>query len=410
MNTDITIIGGGASGLCAAIEIKRICPSANVIIAERSDRTGKKILATGNGRCNLSNEKLSSSAYHGSIKNFMEIIKKTQSSEKFFNSIGVLCTSDNEGRIYPYSRNSSSVLTALRLKLSELEVKELCGFYAVKIEKKNNFYIIHSDDGMTIKSKKIIIACGGYASPSFGTDGNMIRLLKNMNYKINKICPAVAPFKVNPEKLRGLKGVRVKGNISAVSDGKIIRTESGEIQFTENTISGICVFNLAYLFAEYEGNLTLRADLMPEISIEKLQKILLSIKSDRHMHTLENFLNGIFVKNLSVYIIKNALSRPMTDKISSLKYNDIRKIAEFIKCLEFKVSGCCAWQNAQVTSGGISGVCVDEDLQSRKDRGIYFAGEILDIDGDCGGFNLEWAWSSGIWAGRNCAFSLKSDN
>lgn len=410
INTDIAIIGGGASGLAAAIEIKNICPSADVIIAEHLDRTGKKILATGNGRCNLSNKNLTSSAYHGSVKNVMDIIEKTPSAEDFFNSLGVLCISDSEGRIYPYSRNASSVLTALRLKISELGIEEICGFNVVKIERKKGRYIIHSENNLLIECKRIIISCGGYASPSFGTDGSMIKLLRNMGYKTEKICPAIAPLKAKSEKLKGLKGVRVKGNISAVSNGKIIRTESGEIQFTENTISGICVFNLAYLFSEYEGKLSLRADLMPEISRGELEKLLADMQSKRYMHTLENFLNGIFVKNLSVYIMKNAVGKPLTEKISSLEYNDIRKIAKLIKSLEFEVTGCSSWQNSQVTSGGISGMCIDENLQSLKDKGIYFAGEILDVNGDCGGFNLEWAWSSGIWAGRNCALSLMKNS
>jgi hypothetical protein len=407
VNADIAVIGGGASGLVSAIEIKNICPSADVIIAERLDRTGKKILATGNGRCNLSNRNLSSYSYHGSVKNIMDIIEKTPSAEDFFSSLGVLCTSDSEGRIYPYSKNASSVLTALRLKISELGINELCGFNVVRIERKKGGYIIYSENNSAIKCSKIIISCGGYASPSFGTDGSMIKLLRNMGYKSEKICPAVAPLKANPEKLKGLKGVRIRGSISAVSNGKILRTEKGEIQFTENTVSGICVFNLAYLFQKYEGKLSLTADLMPEISITELEKLLADIQLKRYIHTLENFLNGIFSKNLSVYIVKNALGKPLTEKISSLEYKDIRKMAKLIKSLEFEVTGCSSWQNAQVTAGGISGMCIDENLQSLKDKGIYFAGEILDVHGDCGGFNLEWAWSSGMWAGRNCALSLK---
>lgn len=407
IKTDAIIIGGGASGLAAAIEFKNISPDADVVIVERLNKTGRKILATGNGRCNLSNKNLIESAYHGSVRNVMEIIHATPSAEDFFSTLGVLCTSDSQGRIYPYSNSAASVLNAMRLRLSETGVRELCDFEVKEIRKIQGGFILCSDNA-EIECRRIIISAGGYASPSFGTDGGMIRLLKNMGYKTAKICPAVAPLRVHPSSLKGLKGVRVKGKISAMSGGKILREEEGEIQFTENTVSGICVFNLAYLASEHEGNLQLCADLMPNMTLQQLEEYLFCIQAQRYTHTLEDFLSGVFVKNLAVYLIKNTLSRPVTDKISSLKYNEIHQIAAKIKALKFDVTGCSAWQNAQVTAGGIHGSLVDEMLQSKINSGIYLAGEILDVDGDCGGFNLQWAWSSGIWAGRNCALSLKS--
>lgn len=407
INADIAVIGGGASGLAAAIRALETY-SCSVVIAERLGKTGRKLLATGNGRCNLSNRNLTSSAYHGSVKNVMEIIGKTASAEELFTDMGVLCTADEQGRIYPHSLNAASVLGALRIRLTQLGGAEICDFEVNEIKEKDSGYVLSSADGRKIQCRRVIVATGGYAAPSFGTDGSMIRLLKAMGYKTAKICPAIAPLRVNPESVKGLKGVRAKGRISALSEGKILHTEDGEIQFTENALSGICVFNLAYLFSEYEGRLTLSADLLPEMSKSKLEEFLCMVQYQRYESTLEELLTGIFPKNLAIYLVKNALGRSLTEPVSSLKYPEIQRIAEKIKCLEFQVTGSSAWQNAQVTSGGIHGSCVDEKLESRLHKGLYFCGEILDVDGLCGGYNLEWAWSSGAWVGENCAKSLKS--
>lgn len=404
---DVAIIGGGASGLAAALGLLESY-NLDIVIAERLDRVGRKILATGNGRCNLSNRNITKKCYHGSVKNVMNIIRNTPAAEELFNDLGVLCVSDEQGRIYPVSNSAASVLSALRIRVSQLGGREICGFEVKRIGGSFGSYTLYSQDAV-ISCKAVIIAAGGYAAPSFGTDGGMTRILKDMGCRTAKICPAIAPLRVRPESVKGLKGVRAKGKIAAVSGGKILREELGEIQFTENSLSGICVFNLAYLFSEYEGRLTLRADLMPDMNTAKLEEYLCMVQYQRYECTLEELLTGIFVKNLAVYIMKNAVGRPMNEAISTLSYPEIRSIAKKIKSLEFEVTGCSPWQNAQVTSGGIHGDCVTDSLELKSHRGVYLCGEILDVDGDCGGYNLEWAWSSGMWAGRNCAQLLKTE-
>ncbi|MBR5514305.1 MAG: aminoacetone oxidase family FAD-binding enzyme [Ruminococcus sp.] len=409
MTTDIAIIGGGASGLTAAITAKEANMAAKVTIIEKLPRTGKKIIASGNGKCNLSNLKLSKYNYHGSV-NAVEIIEKMPDYRTFFTDyLGVLCISGSEGReggIYPRSNSSNTIVNAMRMKLEELGIEEVCGCEVKDIvPEKGGFKLICGDEH--ISCKRLVIAAGGYAAPTFGTDGGIMRLLKNMGYKTAKICPAVAPLRVSPDSLKGLKGVRVKGEISAVSDGKILRTEKGEIQFNENNISGICVFNLAYLFSEYEGRLTLKADLLPEMQWNVLKEYLENIRKKRGNLSVEELLTGIFVKNLAVYIVKKSLDRPMTDKVSSLKNNEISAVVNCIKSLEFDVCGCSPWQNAQSTMGGVHSSCVDNNLQSKLHKGMYICGEILDTAGDCGGYNLQWAWSSGMLAGGSCGKSLK---
>lgn len=407
MYTDIAVIGGGASGLTAAIAAKKEAPALSVTIFERLDRVGKKLLSTGNGRCNLSNKKIYPEYYYGSIKNCMEILDKTPDAEEFFMDLGVPVIADDKGRMYPRSGSAATVLNALRMRVSEVGAAEECGFDLAEIKKSGGNFTLKSTDDKCVQCSRIIVAAGGYAAPQFGTDGSVLRIFRDKGYKIAKICPAVAPLKVNADKLRGLKGVRMKGSVSAVSGGKILKTERGEIQFTESTVSGICVFNLARFFAEYEGRMTLCLDLADDMKTEELAAYLEMIKKQRGDHPAEELLTGIFAKNPAVYLVKNILGVPLSAKISTIESKDLKRLAEGIKALKFEVSGCSAWKNAQVTAGGIHGSCVDEKLQSVREKGIYFCGEILDTDGDCGGYNLQWAWSSGMWAGGNCARDLR---
>ena len=403
--TDIAVIGGGASGLAAAIGAKTANPSAEVLIVEKLAKTGRKILVTGSGRGNLGNGEPAPRFYHGSVRNAAEIIAAGSGSAEFFASLGVLTCADSQGRLYPVSNSGASVLGALRLKNAELGTEELCGFGVTDFRREKNGYTLISESG-EVSCRRMIIAAGGYAAPSLGTDGGMLRLLKNHGYKSAKICPGIAPLRVAPESVKGLKGVRVKGKISAVTEGRILREEYGEIQFTENSLSGICVFNLAGLFSQYEGRLSLVADLLPDMTHHEVEDYLFSVRRLRKGSTADELLTGAFVRNLAVYLVKTTLDRQMTDKIPDITDREIKRLAQRIKGLEFRVTGCSSWQNAQVTFGGIHGSCVDENLRSVRDSGIYFAGEILDIAGDCGGFNLEWAWASGLWAGKKCAESL----
>lgn len=409
---DIAVVGGGASGLTAAISAKEVCPEAKIAVLERLPRVGKKIIASGNGKCNLSNLSINERNYHGSV-DALSVIRKMPGFKAFFSDyLGVLCTAGSEGReggIYPRSNSSSTIVNALRSRLNQLEIKEICDWRVTGIVSlKDGFELSNGHE--KIGCKRLIIAAGGYAAPSFGTDGGVLRILRDMGYKVSKLCPAVAPLRVDPGAVKGLKGVRVKGCISAVSGDKVLRSEKGEMQFGENSISGICVFNLAYLFQRYEGKMLLSADLLPDLSEKELADYLFGIRKSRAELPLEELLTGIFVKNLAGYVMKRAVNRSMTDKIAELGNGQIWDVAKLIKNLEFEVSGCSSWQNAQATMGGIHSSCVDERLESRLHEGLYLCGEILDTAGDCGGYNLQWAWSSGMLAGGSCGKSVKKDD
>ncbi len=406
MDHDIIIAGGGASGLAAAISAKENCPELSVAVAERLDRVGKKILSTGNGRCNLSNTDLSVSHYHGSVAFTEEIFRAAPTAEDMFIELGVVCVTDEQGRMYPASNSAASVLSALRMRMKELSIDEICGFDVVDYVINKGIVTLHAKDGRKLSCRRLVISAGGYAAPDMGTDGTLMRLLRNKGYKVSNICPAVAPLKAAPESLKGLKGVRVKGKITAVSGGKELESRYGEIQFTENTVSGICVFDLAYLYQQYEGGLILRADLS-DMSHAELFERLKKIRRVRSSQETAELLTGLFPKNLAVCIVKNTLGRPMNELICKLTDADLDKICRRIKQLEFKVTGAAPWKNSQATMGGVHAACVDVGLRSKLEPEVYLCGEILDIVGDCGGYNLQWAWSSGYVAGKNAAMQLK---
>lgn len=412
MFADIIIVGGGASGIAAAISAKEELPSAKVVIAEKNDRIGKKILATGNGRCNLGNRKIAAERYHGTVKDIVGTIKKAPSPDEFFSSLGILCVSDEQGRMYPRSESAATVLSALRIKLASLGVQEMCGFEVSSYVKNGKVWELTFADGQKLSCRRIIFASGGYAAPQYGTDGSVLRMLRDSGYKTEKICPAVAPLRTSPDAVKGLKGVRVKGKVTAVAEGKsekIIASEYGEIQFTENSVSGICVFNMARYMQQYEGRLTVCLDIAPDMTESELKDYIKNIRNQRSGLELNELLTGAFCKNLAVYLVKNTLQRPMNESIATVTDSEIAKLAGAVKCLKFHITGCSPWKNAQVTAGGVHGSCVDDRMESTKENGIYFCGELLDADGDCGGFNLEWAWASGYTAGRNCAISLKGE-
>ena len=403
---DIIVIGGGASGMTAAIAAKTCRPDVSVTICERLDRVGKKILSTGNGRCNLSNRSLKRSNYHGSV-DALGVIEAEPSADEFFAGAGLVLTSDEAGRVYPYSNSAASVLSALRLKMQALGITEECGFEVSGISRIPGGYSVVSTDGIKLSAKRLIVAAGGCAAPSAGTDGAVLRMFRDMGYETAKLFPAVAPLRTFPEDVKGLKGVRARCRVTAVAGGKKLRSEAGEIQFTENSLSGICVFNLAYLISAHSSGLELHVDFAPDMPQSSIEEYLLSVKEQRAGSGCEELLTGIFGKNLALFLTKKALRKPLTEPVSKLCSREIKVLAGLVKECPFRVSGAAPWQSAQSTLGGITAQETGSDLSSRRDRGIYFCGEILDTAGDCGGYNLQWAWSSGWRAGRNCALSLK---
>lgn len=401
---DIAVVGGGASGLTAAISAKRENSSLSVCVLERLPRVGKKLLVTGNGRCNLTNRNIDCSYFKGTCSKLYNMIKAFD-VEAFFGTLGVICTADGEGRVYPKSNTASSVLDALRLETERLGIDIICDFCVKEIK---SGYIICSDKEK-ISAQSVILAGGGLSQPTLGSDGSVLRLCKDMGIKVGKLTPALTAVKTNPDLVRALKGLRVQAKAKLFIDNKEIKSETGEIQFNEGILSGICIFNLTNYINDNE-KAEIRLDLLPDMDKCDVIRLLSDIKAIRDNAALEDYLSGIFHKRIGNMIIKQATPHQLTMPVSALSNTDIERISGIIKELVFPVKGLQGFEKSQVTSGGVLISEIDEQLMSNKYKGMYFCGEMLDIIGICGGYNLTFAFSSGYTAGKNAARRIISRN
>lgn len=386
----IAVIGGGAAGITAAIFAKRANKENRVTVFERSDRILRKLLATGNGRCNLSNADISERHYFSHSGEYINQILSafTPSEERqFFESIGILFCEEN-GRIYPYSRRANSVADALRFECEHLGVEIRTNSFIEKITKKDGAFIISGE-----VFDKLIIAGGGISAPSFGTDGNAFRLLKSMGHTITPCSYALAPLKVK-ENTASLKGIRAHAALT-LSGGKESATEYGELQFTDYGLSGIAVMQLSRRVRE---NDIISADLMTEYTEEELTSFLKTRRETLSHLKTPDFLSGILHKTLAQYIL--ACSGVQCPLAGNLSDKDISLVCKKIKQLSFTVSSVLGKEHSQATCGGAS---LEEfspvTLESKKCPGLYAVGESLDCIGDCGGYNLHWAWTTAKIAG-----------
>ncbi|WP_243136926.1 BaiN/RdsA family NAD(P)/FAD-dependent oxidoreductase [Alkaliphilus serpentinus] len=401
----VLIIGGGAAGLTAAIAAAR--NKAEVMILEASDRVGRKILATGNGRCNLTNVNMDIKRFHGENVKFAKGPLKQFDVDQvinLFEFLGISCKVEDGGKVYPYSDQASSVLDVLRYQLQALGVEERCNSKVKGIKpSKGGFKVILEDD-TTIHGNKVIVATGGMASPQLGSDGSGYNLLKALGHSIIEPFPALIQLKLEAKFLKGISGVKFVGEASIEIDDKALRIEGGEILFTDYGISGPPILQLSRLASE--GLMTgkipyITLDLFPQLTKEELYanlKLRLAYQPER---PLDFSFIGLINKKLIPVVLKEAnLSSPTKPSVQ-VKDQEIRRLVELLKGWRLKVNGTQAWKHAQVTAGGIKVDEVDpRTMESRLIQGLYIAGEILDIDGDCGGFNLQWAWSTGYIAGE----------
>ena len=397
---DIAIIGAGASGTAAAISAKQVERSLSVILIESLPKVGKKILATGNGRCNLTNLSAVSQNYSSKA---VSSVMKNYSPEKiveFFSNIGLECVSDNESRVYPMSNTANSVLDCLRYEIERLGVDVMNDSKVVSVCKKGNVFEI---DGK-IKCKKLIVATGGKASPSQGSDGSGYPLLRAFGHSVTALYPGLVQLTVK-ENLKPLKGVRVKAAVSLrLKNGKELDSATGEILFADYGLSGIAIMDVSRSVKNNECKCIL--NILPELKKEDVYRFILQAKQRNSSLTAEDALCGIIPRKVGYLIIKNAgLRQDVT--LNELSNKDIDLLAEKLKNCEFTVTGTKGFENAQITVGGASVNEFDmRTLESEKVSGLYCVGEILDIDAPCGGFNLQWAWASGIVAGQSAAQSL----
>ncbi len=409
----IAIIGAGASGLSACVSAVR--KNADVTVFERNLKPGKKILMTGNGKCNLSNTEMSADMYYTSDREF---ITRTFSrfglydTVMFFNSLGLLLTEKRSG-IYPHSEQASSVLDALYLEALSGGARFKTSAFVKRIEKsREGFNVIYCENDSKNDSKKesteyfdrVIVSCGGKAAPATGSDGNGYELVKRLGHSLTGLYPALCGVRCKGDHWKGIAGVRCQAGLIIENDNTGEGVSFGELQITDYGISGIPVFQISRLIAvmlDETGKCSIDIDLIPDVDESSLLGELsarVMILPDR---SCEQILNGILNKKLSVFLLKS-LGIGLTEKFSD---NDgyLRRVVDGIKHFRVSALKMNSFEQAQTTAGGVPLAEIGDNFESKMVPGLFLTGEILDADGVCGGYNLQWAWSSGVIAGEEAA-------
>ncbi|MGN0158043.1 MAG: NAD(P)/FAD-dependent oxidoreductase [Brotaphodocola sp.] len=401
----IIIIGGGASGLTAAIASARM--GADVTVLEHMDRVGKKILSTGNGRCNLTNLVMDASCYRSGQKDFpMKVIGHfpVKDTLAFFEGIGILTKSRN-GYIYPNSDQAASVLDALRLECDRLGVKTVTGCQTKQIQKSGKgMFAVLTDQGI-FRSHALILATGSKAAPVTGSDGSGYELAKTLGHSVIKPLPALVQLRCEGKHFKQLAGIRSDAALCVVSDGRVLAAEKGELQLTDYGISGIPTFQISrYVSSALDAGkkVSVMIDFLPEMSMEETRQFMKNRIKNLSYRVCGDFLTGVLNKKLAGVLMK--LSSISADEpVSRVNWERWERLIQNIKQFEAKVHATNDYAQAQICCGGADTRQINPDsMESRLVPGLYLIGELVDVDGICGGYNLQWAWSSGFVAGT-CA-------
>lgn len=399
MKQQVIVVGGGASGLTAAIIAAR--SGASVTIMEHTSKPGKKLLSTGNGKCNLTNLSMPEGAYRSGQPEFAEKVLKSFTVEntlKFFQDIGIVLT-DRNGYVYPNSGQASTVLEALLFELKHLGVSIVT---ECKVEKiKPDLTVI------TAKGKKkadaVILAAGSMAAPKTGSDGSGYALAKELGHHIIPPLPALVQLRCQEKWYKQAAGVRTEALVTLKTDGKAIAWDRGELQFTDYGISGIPVFQISRFAARalQDGKqVTAELDLFPAVDFTKTQQMLIERRKRFGYRPASEYLNGVINQKLIPILLHEAgIKSGNAEQITPAQ---IKNLTAALKGLKTVITATNSYEQAQVCSGGIDTREVNaKTMESKIINGLYLAGEILDVDAICGGYNLQWAWASGVLAGKH---------
>ena len=394
----IGIIGAGASGMAAAIEAAQN-PEVQVVLMERQARVGKKLSATGNGRCNLTNLHACDGGFHGDDSGFSSYALKqydVDSTLAWFRNMGLYTVAEDSGRVYPYSDQASSVVDVLRFALEKENIQLLTGFEVTKVRKIDSGFRVDSGEA-TVFCDRLIIACGGLAGTKLGGSMFGYRFLRGFGHTCTKLRPTLVQLKSDWSGCASLKGVRANCHAAIYHNGVLHSESTGELQLTEHGVSGPVIFEISRDACQGGGEWVCRLDFLPEMDAERLLAEL--VRRKETSWNAEELLTGI---------IHNRLGRVLTQwagikatwKIADLNDEELDAVCKTVKCLEVTLTEPMGMDAAQVTAGGIVTAEFDPmTMESRLIPGLYACGEVLDVDGDCGGYNLQWAWSSGRLAG-----------
>ena len=399
----VGIVGGGASGMAAAITASETRDN-HVILFERQARVGRKLSATGNGRCNLSNLHACEKGFHGEDLSFSARALTEYSPEEtlsWFRSLGLFTVTEHSGKVYPYSDQANSVVDVLRFALNKPNIQLRTGFEVTKIKKTPGGFLIENG-GVSVFCNALIVAAGGLAGTKLGGSMSGYKLLRSLGHHVTKLRPSLVQLKSSWRAVTSLKGVRANCAARILHDGIEKNCSVGEIQFTEYGLSGPVIFEISRDVCQEKGDWVCVLDFLPDCTEHVLYE---ELKKRRSSDLgADDLLTGILHNRLGRVLVQSA-GVSQSAEICQLTDEQLRAVCRIVKCLEVTITEPLGMDSAQVTAGGI---CTDEfdpkTLESRLVRGLYACGEILDVDGDCGGYNLQWAWSSGrvagFWAGR----------
>lgn len=389
--------------MMAAITAAR--QGVEVTLIEGNSRLGKKILSTGNGKCNLGNRKLDVSEYYckdtARLEKFLMQFD-TDELISFFQGIGVMLKEKN-GYLYPASEQAAVVLDALRYELRELHVNVVtdCRIQSVKRNSQTGKIQV-SGSGESFEFDRVILSCGGQAAPGTGSDGSGFGIAKKLGHSITPLVPALVQLRCREDYLKSVAGVRADAQISVYSEGECVAVERGELQLTEYGLSGIPVFQISrvvnYILTE-QKEVEVRIDFLPDYGPEDYDKLRVArkllLQGDR---SVEEYFTGMLHKKLMMLFIKLSGLKPGVS-VQEADPEQIKTVYQLCRQWKLHVNGSNSYDNAQVCAGGIPLTEITDQMESVKTPGVYFAGEILDVDGKCGGYNLHWAWCSGYLAG-----------
>ena len=403
------IVGGGAAGLVAAVQLGREL-HGEVLLLERLPRVGKKLLATGNGTCNITNIHAEGACYHGDSALAAAVIERFSPADalRFYESVGVVCETRGGGKCYPRCEQAAAVLDCLRLAAAECGTELRCEQSVTAIAPQQGGLLIVTDKG-DILADTVLVCTGGAAAPSLGGGTDGYALLTALGHRRTPLFPAIVQLRTDTAFVRAMKGVRVDAAVTVTTE-KARRREVGEVLFTDYGLSGPPVLQVSRLAADWErqkhGACTVSLDLFPTMTKEETAALL---QGRRAFPTrkMEDFFTGLLQKRVGQTVVR-ACGLPLTQPVGALREKDMARLTDTVKNWEFAVLGTQGFGGAQVTAGGIDTADFDRaTLQSKKMPRLFAAGEMLNVDGDCGGFNLQFAAASAAVAARGILTLLK---
>ncbi len=398
----VYIIGGGASGMIAAVAARRM--GADVTILERNNRVGRKILATGNGRCNYTNVETSIEDYNN--PSFVSYALSHFSPAKaldFFSELGIVPKVEKEGKTYPLSEQASSIVDVFLYELDHLNIEVVTDAFVSNIIRKNNYFTVQLEDGRNFDADKVIISTGGMALPKSGSDGSGYDLAKKLGHTITEVFPSIVKLKLDSPYLKHLEGIKMPTKVELIVDNQVIQKEEDDILFGNYGISGPAILDISR-----KANELFLSGKTPFVKLILVSQLTRPEVEKRFEYAKERPIDfalvGLVHKRYISALVKEAGIQKQNTLVKDLSNKELTKVIDLLFDWRFPVRGSKSFQDAQATAGGVSVREIDDTtMESRLVSGLYFTGEVMDIDGRCGGFNLQWAWSSGYLAGYHAA-------